>query len=212
MFDFDEEGARPVHRGRLRRAVTEEAQKQEGHPFYFQRAEQPDRLLLGRLQPFMPRLFPHGERRKEHDADDALQDADDEIAVVPGSVREGIAHHEGGDDGPHAPEAVQPAHVAGGVVQGDIVVERRVDGARSEAVGDAEDEQHPELGAEREPDERDRRQKDAHDGDGSRAEFMDETVGKQARDDGPARDDHGDDAHVRDGHVKFKVDDGPSRA
>lgn len=40
---------------------------------------------------------------------------------------------------------------------------------------------------------------------------MDETVGKQARDDGPARDDHGDDAHVRDGHVKFKVDDGPTR-
>ena len=157
MFDFDEEGARPVHRGRLRRAVTEEAQKQEGHPFYFQRAEQPDRLLLGRLQPFMPRLFPHGERRKEHDADDALQDADDEIAVVPGGVREGIAHHEGGDDGPHAPEAVQPAHVAGGIVEGDVVVERRVDGTRAEAVGDAEDEQHPEPGAEREPDEGDRR-------------------------------------------------------
>lgn len=40
---------------------------------------------------------------------------------------------------------------------------------------------------------------------------MDEAVGKQAGDDGPARDDHGDDAHVRDGHIELEVDDRPAR-
>lgn len=40
---------------------------------------------------------------------------------------------------------------------------------------------------------------------------MDEAVGKQAGDDGPARDDHGDDAHVGDGYIELEVDDGPAR-
>ena len=48
-------------------------------------------------------------------------------------------------------------HVAGGIVQGDVVVERRVDGARAETVGDAEDEQHPKFVCEGKADKGDRR-------------------------------------------------------
>ena len=210
-FDFHKVGARPAHGGGLCRAVAQKADEKEGYASDLQGTDKADGLLLRRLQRFMPRLLPDGDRCEQDNGDDRLQDPDDEISSVPGGVGEGVAHHEGGNDGPHSPEAVQPAHVTGGIMESDVIVEGSVDRARAEAVGNGKDEEHPEFRAEGKTDEGDGCQEDADDGHARCAEFMDQAVGKEAGDNGTARDDHCYDPHIGDGHIEFHMNDGPAR-
>lgn len=130
---FNEICACPLHGGRFCGAVGKKACEQERHALYFQRTDESDALFL--------RLFchlvdlPHGQGHEQENRYHELQRADYAAADVPGLVCQRIAHDKRADYRPDAPEAVQPAHVLGLVVQGDVVVERRVYRARAETVG-----------------------------------------------------------------------------
>lgn len=107
---------------------------------------------------------------------------------------------------------MQPAHVLCLVVQGDIVVERRVYRARSESVRHGENNKQPEAARKRETEQRDDRQEHAHHRDYPRAEFSVEPIRHQARHYRSAGYDHGDDAHIRNRHSELEMHDGPARA
>ena len=76
---------------------------------------------------------------------------------------------------------MQPAHVLGFVVQGDVVIERRVYRARAETVGHGKNKEQPKPVRKRETEQRDDRQEHAHHRDYPRAEFSVEPIRHQAR-------------------------------
>ena len=69
------------------------------------------------------------------------------------------------------------------VVEGDVVVERRVNAPGPEAVGQREDKEHPELAAEREPEQPQRRHQRADGGHLAGAEPADDPFAHEAGND-----------------------------
>ena len=136
-------GACPTHRRCLRRAVGEKPDQQKG--------DAPD-LHCCRQAYFFLRFgggilidLPDGKRKEEQRRDAELYKADDAIAVMPRGSCQRVAHYKGADNRPHAPKAVQPAHVFRLIMQRHIVVQRGVDRPRSQAVRNCKDDQHPKL-------------------------------------------------------------------
>ena len=193
-LDFNEICARPLHGGRFCGAVGKKACEQERHALYFQRTDESDALFL--------RLFchlvdlPHGQGHEQENRYHELQRADYAAAAVPGLVCQRIAHDKRADYRSDAPEAVQPAHVLGLVVQGDIVVERCVYRARSEPVRHGENNKHPEAARKREAEQRKNGQKYAEHRDYPRPEPSVQPVGHQTRHNRSAGYGHGYDAHI----------------
>lgn len=158
-------------------------------------------------------LPPQREAHEEDEGEDRLGDADDEVRARPAQAGgDGVAHDERADGGPDAPEAVQPVHVARRVVQGDVVVEGGIHRARAESVGDRPEAEHPELPRSGEAEQGGGGHRDADGGDQARAEAAGEALGREARQDRAARDDHGDDAGEADGDVQTLLHDRPPGA
>ena len=67
-------------------------------------------------------FFPDREGEDQESDDTELNAAYYKKPVVPGRICEGVSHDERTYDRPYAPEAMQPAHMLGSVVQGDEVV------------------------------------------------------------------------------------------
>ena len=177
-LDFNEICARPLHGGRFCCAVGEKAEQKEGHAFDFQRAAQPHRLLFRRRGCFV--CLPYGQREEEQQRDAELDEPDDAVARVPRRIRQSVTHHERAYDGARAPETMQPAHVFRAVVERHVIVERGVDRARAQPVGDGErDEQIKPVGKGK-GEQGDCGEKHADDGYDPRAEFPREFIGKQA--------------------------------
>ena len=166
--------AGPAHGGGLGGAVGEKAEQQGRDAPDPQRAQQPDGFSA--LLRLLPVDVPDGERDQQEQGDAQLDKAHDTVAVVPDGVRQGIAHDEGADDGPNTPEAVQPAHMPGGVVKGDIFVQRRVDGSGSQPVGDGKHNEHPEPAGDGKPQQGDRREEYAGHGHDAGAQLPSQPV------------------------------------
>ena len=127
-------------------------------------------------------------------------------------MRERIAHQHGADDRADAPEAVQPTHVARGIVHGDIVVQRRVDRARAEAVGHGPHAEQREFCRAGKAEQRRRGQKHAGRRDLTRAEPLYHALGQQAGQDRTAGDNHGDDADRGKRYTEYLLHRRPARA
>ena len=97
-------------------------------------------------------------------------------------------------------------------MQGDIVVERGVDRPGTEPVGERENEEHRERAGDREAEQPDDRQTNARERDEVGTDAADQPIGKQAREDRAARDEHRHDAERGDGHAELLPYDRPSRA
>lgn len=191
---FNEICARPLHGGRFCCAVGKKACEQKRHSLYFQRADESDALFLRLVRRLVD--FPHRQGHEQEYRYRELYRADNAAAAVPCSVCQRIAHDERADYRSDAPEAVQPTHVLRLVVQGDIVVERRVYRARSEPVRHGENNKHPEAARKGETEHRDDRQEHAHHRDYPRAELSVEPIRHQTRHNRSAGYGHGYDAHI----------------
>lgn len=209
-LDFNEICARPLHGGRFCGAVGKKACEQKRHSLYFQCADESDALFLRLFSRLVD--LPHGQGHEQENRYHELQRADYAAAAVPGLVCQRIAHDKRADYRSDAPEAVQPAHVLGLIVQGDVVIERRVYRARSEPVRHGENNNHPEAARKREAEQRKNGQKYAEHRDYPRPEPSVQPVGHQTRSYRSAGYDHGDDAHIRNRHSELKMHDRPARA
>lgn len=176
---FNEICARPLHGGRFCCAVGKKACEQKRHSLYFQRADESDALFLRLVRRLVD--FPHRQGHEQEYRYRELYRADYAAAAVPGLVCQRIAHDKRADYRPDAPEAVQPAHVLGLIVQGDVVIERRVYRARSEPVRHGENNNHPEAARKREAEQRKNGQKYAEHRDYPSAELSVEPIRHQAR-------------------------------
>ena len=149
----------------------------------------------------------HQHRRQGH-----LQQRDVPVARLPAlAPAQRAADEVGPHQGAHAPHTVQPAHVAAGVVEGDVVVQRGVHAARAQPVGHRPQAEHPELARERKAEQRQRRQRDAARRHPAGAEAGRQPVAVQAGNDGAHRDDHRDDAREGHRHPEGPVHGGPRR-
>ena len=189
---------RPHAAARLERAVAEEADEHLAHAGKPQKLAPRGRreglaVLAGMGGCFRPELAARGN---EPD-DDKLDDADGEKAQVPGAPREAGGHDERPRARSDAPHAVEPAHVARGVVNRDVRVECGVDGARPEAVGNCPEADLPERAHGREAHKSQCGECDASDDGPKDAETLDQAHGEKARDDGTRADDERDDALPR---------------
>lgn len=193
-LDFDEICARPLHGGRFCCAVGKKACEQKRHSLYFQCADESDALFLRLVRRLVD--FPHRQGHEQEYRYRELYRADYAAAAVPGLVCQRIAHDKRADYRPDAPEAVQPAHVLGFVVQGDVVIERRVYRACAETVGHGKNKEQPKPVRKRETEQRDDRQEHAHHRDYPRAELPVEPIRHQARHNRSAGYGHGYDAHI----------------
>lgn len=171
---FNEICARPLHGGRFCCAVGKKACEQKRHSLYFQRADESDALFLRLVRRLVD--FPHRQGHEQEYRYRELYRADYAAAAVPGLVCQCIAHDKRADYRPDAPEAVQPVHVLGLIVQGDVVIERRVYRARSEPVRHGENNNHPEAARKREAEQRKNGQKYAEHRDYPRAELPVEPI------------------------------------
>ena len=123
-----------------------------------------------------------------------------------------MAHHKRADDGTHAPEAVQPAHVSGAVVQGHVAVQRRINRTGAQAVRDSACDKHPEgIGAGKSV-HRQCRQEHADRYNHARAEAAAQSIRQKAGKNRNTRDDHRDDAHRRDRDVHGLMHGRPGRS
>ena len=206
---FGEVAARPIHRRRFERAIGEKRDEDERHAFEFHRLRERERLCGDLLR----RAFlPERQAEKEHRHERELNIGDDAVSARPARrPREARAHDERTDDRADAPEAVQPAHVAGFIVQRDVVVERSVHAARAQPVRHGEHAQNPEGVRKGKADHRARRQQHADDGDDARSELSGEEVGRKAGYDRTRGDDHRHRPHRRERRAEFDVHHGPSR-
>lgn len=151
-LDRDKIRACPLHRRGFRGAVAEKAREKIRHALYFQCAAHADAPPLF-LRRGAAGFFPHRQRHEQKRRNTELHERHGAVAVVPCPVRQRPAHNKRADDRTDAPEAVQPAHVACLIMQRHIVIERRVDRARTETVRHGEGEQHPELRGNRKAEE-----------------------------------------------------------
>ena len=167
-------------------------------------------LLARRL--LMADAGPERQDRDRGRHDRSLDGRRLEVAVAPRAARERERHEERAHRNAHAVGAVEEVHVRGPVVQGDVVVERRVDGARAEAEGDRQQAEPRKARCNGKAGERrgGERRRDRRDAPGAKA--ADERRGGEAGDDGPAAGDHRDRAAPRDRDAEVGVHGRPCRA
>ena len=122
------------------------------------------------------------------------------------------AHHERSHARADAPAAVQPAHVSRAVIERDVIVERGVDGARAQAIGDGDEAQLPKRVRGGKAQNRAGGEGHGEGGELARAQPVHELCGEERRRDRAAADDDGDEALRGDGRGKFDVHDGPCGA
>ena len=132
----------------LNRAEGQE--EQAGH----QCARNPQRLrnrqdfhLLFRLNGlFAMRLFPQRQRQQEDAADKRLNQACRAVAAAPaGRAVNDDGHDVGADHHAHAVEAVQEGHDGGVIVDGNIIIQRRINAARAQAERNRHQAHEPEA-------------------------------------------------------------------
>ena len=174
---------------------------------------QSHRLYGAALRAAVRRLLPFGQAHKQNKGEHNLQNGDIAVARVPALPGgDGPAHNMGAHRGTYAPHAVQPAHVAAGVVQGHIVIQTGVHAARAQTVGHGQQAQLPVGPAEGKAPQRHRGKPHAEGGDLSRAEAAGHALAHQAGDHGAGGDDHGDQPRTGQGDIQLRVHAGPGGA
>ena len=175
-------GTAPEDGRLLQRAVAEECQH------HFPGTGNGENLLQRqRLGPhavgcgFIHTLLPQGKAHKYHCRQQHLDDGNDPVACVPAhSGGQSRTQNVGTQTGTQAPHAVQPAHMAAGVVQRHIVVQTGIHAAGTQTVGNGPDTQLPECRADRKPEQGNRRHADAHSRHQAGAEAFGQPVGQKA--------------------------------
>ena len=156
---------------------------------------------------------PQGQADHKDGGEGDLEQGDAAVAhVPPGPGGQGQPHDIGPHGRPQPPHAVQPAHVAAGVVQGHVVVQRRVHAARPQAVGDCPQAQPPEGPAGGEAEQGGGGQPHAGGGDPPGAQPFGEPVALQAGHHRAHGDDDGDRPGPGGGHAQVGVHHRPGRA
>ena len=208
----DQVAAGPLSRGGLQGAVAEEQQHHLPGSGGRDGPAQGEGLFLSALRRPGPALPQTQTQHQDHCQTD-LQEADVPVAHVPPlAAGQGKGHGVGAQGGPDAPHAVEPAHVAAGVVEGHIVVQRRVHAARPQAVGHRPQAQGQEGAADGEAEEGGGGDAHAEGGDPAGAQPPGQPVAAKAGDDGAGGDDHGDDPHVGHRDPQLPVYGGPGGA
>ena len=82
-----------------------------------------------------PGFFPQRQAENDDGRQHHLQHRNNAVAALPTAVGQRPAHNDRPAAGAQAPHAVQPAHVAALVMQGNVVVEGGIHAARAQAVG-----------------------------------------------------------------------------
>ena len=155
-------------------------------------------------------FLPQRQAQHQDDGQHHLQDRDVPIAPRPAlALRERIAHDVGADRCADAPHAVQPAHMPAFVVNGYVVIERRIHSARAKAVWYGDGQQHPVIRGNGEPGQGRRSQRHRNGGDLACPEFQCHSVRKQCRDDREHGNHRGDAAGPRHRHVQILAHGGP---
>ena len=195
--------ARPQAGGLLHRAVAEKGQHDLLRPGDGQHLPQAKGALLLLLRPAGPSP-PQGQADQQHAGQRQLDQRHGAVACVPASAPgQHAAHQIRAQRRAHAPHAVQPAHVAAGVVQGHVVVQRRVHTARPQTVGHGPQAQHPEGGTGGKSQQGRRRDGHAEHRHLPRPQCAAHPLAEQAGHHGAQRDDHGH--HPCPGHAYAQV-------
>ena len=205
-------GAGPQGRRLLQGAVTEKRDHDLLRAGNFDHLGQGDRLggLLPRLG---SPVLPQPQSQEQHRRQDDLQNAHDPVAAGPMTAAgEHPAHDVGTHGRAHAPHAVQPAHMAAGIVEGHIVVQTGIHAACAQAIGDGPQQKHPVAPAGGEAEQGGGSHGHGEGRDLTGAEAVGQPVAEQAGDDGAEGDDHGHRTGVGDAHPKLGIHGGPCRA
>ncbi len=126
--------------------------------------------------------------------------------MPPQLPRQAEAHDIRADGDAHAPKAVQPVHVPGGVVERHVVVQRGIHRSRPQAIRHRPQAQHPETPRKAEAQQRHRREKHAEGGHLSRPKPVGQTVRQQAGHHRAAGDDTRDDPRKRQRDTHLRID------
>ena len=202
---------RPQKAGVLAGAVGEEGDQRGQHARRPQRLPDPGAvpalLPVGRL-----RALPERQGQNAHQQDPHLDIRRPAVPLVPARGLQGLRHDAGADHRAHAVEAVQEIHDRGGVVARDIVVDRRVDGTRAQAVGNGEQKQHPKPRGDRKAQQAEHGEGDGDDHDPLCVEAPYHSGTHQCGDDGHEADGHRHIAGTGGGHAEKHLHCGPARA
>ena len=154
--------------------------------------------------------LPQRQAAQQDQREDGLHQGDGPVACLPAVPRrENGAQDHGADDGAHAPHAVEPAHVAAGIVEGNVVIQGSVHASGTQPVGDGPKAKLPEGPGCRVAKEGCGSQRYADRCDNPSAEPPGKAVTGQAGKDGAQRNEEGQEAHIGDRHTKDGVDHGP---
>lgn len=199
-LDHDHVAAAPQSRYMLQRAVAEEGGQGSPGP---REAEQVSQACggsgvvlvdAGRAIGAVP---PEGEREDQERGQSDLNEPHGVVAPRPSQpLGQAEPHDIGAERRPDAPEAVQPVHVPGLVVQSDEIVQHGIHGPGAESVGNGPETDRGERARRGEPEQRGGGRADAESGHPARPQRAHEVVAEQAGYDGAAGDEHGDDARA----------------
>ena len=157
-------------------------------------------------------LLPQGQADHQHHGEQDLEQGNGPVADRPvHSMGQRGTHDHGAHHGADAPHAVQPAHMAASVVQGNVVVQGCVHAAGTQPVGDGPQAEHPELCGEGKPEQRCGGHAHADGRDPAGAEGPGQPVALQAGKDRAQRDDHGKDTRAGHRDPQLRVHGGPGR-
>ena len=164
-------------------------------------------FLAGLLARFFPqRQAENNDGRQRH-----LQHRNNAVAALPTAVGQRPAHNDRPAAGAQAPHAVQPAHVAALVMQGNVVVEGGIHAARAQAVGHGPQAKLPERRAGGKAKQRRSRHAHANGRDPAGSKPGGEGVAGQAGHYCTGGDDHGDHARPGQARAQAQVHAGPGR-
>lgn len=144
-------------------------------------------------------VFPEAKAQDKDCDKRSLDGSDGDIASLPsGAACDGCCHDQRACCCADAPAAVEPVHMAGFGVEGDIGIECCIHSPCTQAIGNGPEDELPKRCGRREAEEGKRCERHGSCGEDAGAESADEPVGQKARDDGAEADDAGDDACRRD--------------
>ena len=156
-------------------------------------------------------IAPQGQRQRDHHRDKHLDTTEHQKTQRPRGTVQALRHDDGARTGTHAPHAVKPTHVLRLVMNGNISVERRINRAGTEPIGNGEQHKLPKCLSLREPHKGRRGEHHARDRNPTRTKPLNHAYRHKAREDRAARDDHGDGAHPRDAGTQLRRHGGPGR-
>ena len=124
--------------------------------------------------------LPNGKGQQQNQNEKELESRDGPITAAPAPVVEENRHDSGSGRRADAPEAVQPIHMAGLIMQGNIVVQPGINRACSQAERNGEKEQKNQGTGKGEAQQRKGSEKRAQKRDHSGAEAAQQTAAVQA--------------------------------